>query len=136
MKRVKVLDHSGGKRTERSCRGSRTRRNIGASGTSWARRTRKKPKHPKYHLSSEWSIDIPRYTIVTVHTDGSRLDHVADGKALDGLVLRNAFRAVRAADRLDVAAALLVTTAENERDVSFESVISPAARNGDFLRWA
>ena len=44
-------------------------------------------------------------------TDGSRLNHVADGEALDRLVLGSASRAVGAADRLDVAAAVLVTTA-------------------------
>lgn len=41
-------------------------------------------------------------------TDGSGLNHVADGEALDGLVLGSASRAVGAADGLDVAAALLV----------------------------
>jgi hypothetical protein len=44
-------------------------------------------------------------------TDGSGLDHVADGKSLDRLVLGSASRAVGAADRLDVAATLLVTAA-------------------------
>lgn len=44
-------------------------------------------------------------------TDGSRLDHVADGEALDGLVLGGAASAVGAAHGLDVAAAILVTTA-------------------------
>ena len=44
-------------------------------------------------------------------TNGSRLNHVADGEALDGLVLGRASRAVAAADGLDVAAALLVAAA-------------------------
>jgi len=44
-------------------------------------------------------------------TNGSRLDHVADGEALDGLVLWCAARAVGAADWLDVATSLLVATA-------------------------
>ena len=44
-------------------------------------------------------------------TDSSGLDHVADGESLDGLVLRNASRAVGAADGLDVATTLLVATA-------------------------
>ena len=44
-------------------------------------------------------------------TDGGGLDHVADGESLDCLVLGGASRAVGAADGLDVAAALLVTTA-------------------------
>jgi hypothetical protein len=44
-------------------------------------------------------------------TNGSRLDHVADGEALDGLVLGGASRAVGASDGLDVAAALLVAAA-------------------------
>ena len=43
-------------------------------------------------------------------TDGGGLNHVADGEPLDGLVLGGASRAVGAADGLDVAAALLVTT--------------------------
>ena len=41
-------------------------------------------------------------------TDGSGLNHVADGESLDRLVLRSASRAVAATDGLDVAAALLV----------------------------
>lgn len=44
-------------------------------------------------------------------TNSSRLNHVADGEALDGLVLGRASRAVGAADGLDVAATLLVATA-------------------------
>jgi hypothetical protein len=43
-----------------------------------------------------------------VRTDSSRLNHVADGESLDGLVLGSASRAVAAADRVDVAATLLV----------------------------
>jgi len=43
-------------------------------------------------------------------TDGGGLDHVSDGESLDCLVLGCASRAVGAADGLDVAAALLVTT--------------------------
>jgi len=45
-------------------------------------------------------------------TDGSRLNHVADGEPLDSLVLGNAAGAVGAAHRLDVAAAILVATAK------------------------
>lgn len=41
-------------------------------------------------------------------TDSRALDHVPHGETLDGLVLADASRAVRAADELDVAAALLV----------------------------
>lgn len=41
-------------------------------------------------------------------TNSSRLNHVADGESLDGLVLGRASRAVAAADGVDVAAALLV----------------------------
>lgn len=44
-------------------------------------------------------------------TDGGGFDHVADGESLDRLVLGSASRAVGASDRLDVAAALLVTSA-------------------------
>lgn len=42
-------------------------------------------------------------------TNGGGLDHVADGKSLDRLVLGSASRAVAAANGLDVAATLLVT---------------------------
>ena len=45
------------------------------------------------------------------HTDGGGLNHVADGESLDCLVLGGASRAVGAADGLDVATTLLVTTA-------------------------
>lgn len=41
-------------------------------------------------------------------TNSSRLNHVADGESLDGLVLGRASRAVATADGLGVAAALLV----------------------------
>ena len=44
-------------------------------------------------------------------TDGGGLDHVADGKSLDRLILGSASRAVGATDGLDVAATLLVTAA-------------------------
>ena len=44
-------------------------------------------------------------------TDSSGLDHVADGEALDGLVLGGAASAVGATHRLDVAAAILVAAA-------------------------
>ena len=44
-------------------------------------------------------------------TDGGRLNHVADGEPLDGLVLGGASRAVGATDRLDVAPAVLVAAA-------------------------
>ena len=44
-------------------------------------------------------------------TNSSRLDHVADGETLDGLILGSASRAVAASDGLDVAAALLVAAA-------------------------
>lgn len=44
-------------------------------------------------------------------TDGSGLNHVADGEALDRLILGGASRAVAAADGLGVAAALLVAAA-------------------------
>lgn len=54
--------------------------------------------------SDQWSKIVER-------TDGSGLDHVADGESLDGLVLGSAASAVGAAHGLDVAAAVLVTTA-------------------------
>lgn len=40
-----------------------------------------------------------------IRTDSRRLNHVADGEPLDGLVLGSASRAVGAPDGLDVAAA-------------------------------
>jgi hypothetical protein len=42
-------------------------------------------------------------------TNSSRLDHVSDSEALDGLVLADASRAVGAADEVNVATAVLVT---------------------------
>ena len=57
-------------------------------------------------------------------TDGGRLDHVPDGESLDCLVLWCASRAVGAADRLDVAAALLVATAV----VLLASSMAPSVR--------
>ena len=52
-------------------------------------------------------------------TDGSGLNHVADGETLDGLVLGNAASAVGAAHGLDVAAAVLVATAR--KSISYHS---------------
>ncbi len=43
-------------------------------------------------------------------TNRRRLDHVTDGETLDGLVFGDASRAVRAADKVDVAAAVLVAS--------------------------
>jgi hypothetical protein len=50
-------------------------------------------------------------------TDGCRLDHVADGEPLDGLILGGASRAVGAPDGLDVAAACAMSVSKlaNER---------------------
>jgi hypothetical protein len=42
---------------------------------------------------------------VKIRTNSRRLDHVADGEPLDGLILGGASRAVGAPDGLDVAAA-------------------------------
>lgn len=47
-------------------------------------------------------VDIP---------NGGTLDHVPHGEALDSLVLANTARAVGAANKFNVAAALLVATA-------------------------
>lgn len=47
----------------------------------------------------------------STRTDGSGFNHVADGEALDRLVLGGASRAVAAADGLGVAATLLVAAA-------------------------
>ena len=61
-------------------------------------------------ISTEAALRI--YILETgSHTDGSRLNHVADGEALDRLILGSASRAVAAADGLGVAAALLVAAA-------------------------
>ena len=59
-------------------------------------------------------LALPKARVLEVivrRTDGGRFDHVADGESLDCLVLGSASRTVAAANRLDVAAALLVTTA-------------------------
>jgi hypothetical protein len=104
-----------------SCRGSRRTRSIGASGTSSGRCIRGKRRHRRYHLCNlsvfcaatmfathrKWRAAAPR-------TNGCGLDHVPDREPLDRLVLGRASRAVGAADRLDVAAALLVATAARE----------------------
>jgi hypothetical protein len=52
-------------------------------------------------------------------TDGSRLNHVADGEPLDSLVLGSATGAVGAAHGLDVAAAVLVATAKESISLTF-----------------
>jgi hypothetical protein len=63
----------------------------------------------KVLVLKKWSgfrhIDLRR-------TDGGGLDHVTDGESLDRLVLRSASGAVGASDWLDVATALLVTSAK------------------------
>lgn len=46
-----------------------------------------------------------------LRTDGSRLNHVADSEPLDGLVLRSTSGAVGAANWLNMAPSVLVTTA-------------------------
>ncbi len=51
-------------------------------------------------------------------TDGSGLDHVADGESLDGLILGGASRAVGAADGLRVATTLLLAAAVEKLRVS------------------
>ena len=107
------------KHTARSCREWRTRRNTGASGTSWGQCTRGTRRHPRYHLHEVSPTFLPlllRFSRSPSRkcgrrTDGGRLDHVADGESLDCLVLGCASRAVGAADGLDVAATLLVTAA-------------------------
>lgn len=99
------------------------RRSTGASGTSWGRCTRGRQRHRRYHLvllasgspnSTVRHLDIHSRSVryggsLGRRTDGSRLDHVADGESLDRLVLGGASRAVGATDGLDVAATLLVT---------------------------
>jgi hypothetical protein len=53
-------------------------------------------------------------------TDGSQLDHRADGVALDGLVLGDAAGAVGAADGLNVATTVLVASVVSSLDGLFE----------------
>jgi len=57
------------------------------------------------HLGNRVFLEYGRVRDIT---NGSRLNHVADGEALDRLVLGCASRAVGAADGLDVAATFLV----------------------------
>jgi hypothetical protein len=57
-----------------------------------------------------WLLVVTRVVWRLKRTNGGRLDHVADGESLDRLVLGCASRAVGAADGLDVATTLLVTT--------------------------
>jgi hypothetical protein len=59
----------------------------------------------------EWVSCRSCWVVRDERTNSSRLDHVADGETLDGLVLRGAAGAVAASDGLDVAAALLVAAA-------------------------
>ena len=58
------------------------------------------------------NTNLKRRTLVHTRlaniTDRRRLDHVTNSEALNGLVLRDASRAVGAADEVDVAAAVLV----------------------------
>lgn len=65
-------------------------------------------------------------------TDGSGLNHVADGETLDGLVLGNAASAVGAAHGLDVAAAVLVATARKSisyRSPEFANRLNPGSHS-------
>jgi hypothetical protein len=62
-------------------------------------------------LESWYSFRARNGGAVGRRTDGSGLDHVADGESLYRLVLGCASRAVGAADGLDMAATLLVTAA-------------------------
>jgi hypothetical protein len=112
-------------RTEQSCRGWRRRHSTGALGTSLGRRTRRRQRHRRYHLIEDGVSGIaasghdpyPATYILSFssrseaqRTDGGRLDHVADGESLYGLVLGCASRAVGASDGLDMTATLLVTS--------------------------
>lgn len=60
--------------------------------------------------SLEEKLEVVKGCLVCRRTDSSRLDHVADGKSLDCLVLWSATRAVGATDWVDVSASLLVTS--------------------------
>jgi hypothetical protein len=52
-----------------------------------------------------WESQSFGNVVCIVRTDSRRLNHVADGEPLDGLILGSASRAVRAPDGLNVAAA-------------------------------
>lgn len=107
--------------TGQSCRGWRKRRSIAASGTSWVQGSHCRRPRPRGCRLVQLASSVPRppeYEARVARQRGrggkgltSRggLNHVADGEPLDGLVLGRAARAVRAADGLDVAAALLVS---------------------------
>lgn len=69
---------------------------------------------PRLSTKSSSSFGVGCEQVQGSHTDGSRLNHVADGEPLDGLVLGDAAGAVGAAHRLDVAAAVLVAAARNQ----------------------
>lgn len=129
--------------TGRSCRGWRRKRSTAASSTSWALRTPGRRRHPRYHLINSplsflFKLPLPAGAPCSstierlVHTDSSGLDHVADGESLNCLVLRRASRAVGAADWLDVAAALLVTTAVNKS--AFRSTLHDRERLCTWMR--
>ena len=65
-------------------------------------------------------------------TSGGGLNHVADGEALDGLVLGGASRAVGAADGLDVAAALLVAAVVLPLLDHFDGILSFPVRTKEY----
>lgn len=60
--------------------------------------------------SVEDKLEVVEGRLVDRRTDGSRLDHVADGESLDCLVLWSATGAVGATDWVNVSASLLVTS--------------------------
>lgn len=75
--------------------------------------------------NSSLLIEMVRSLEYGERTNGSRLDHVADGESLDRLILGCASRAVAAADGLDVATALLVSAAvEEKKEVSLLMFLS------------
>jgi hypothetical protein len=107
---VVTLQLPGGQRTGQSCREWRKRHSTAASGTSWVQCIQRTQRHPRYHLGAVSWLLITEGS-ERKHTNSSRLDHVANGETLDGLVLGGASAAVGAADGLGVAAALLVAAA-------------------------
>lgn len=59
------------------------------------------------------------------HTDGSRFNHIADGKPLDCLVFGSASGTIGAADGLDMATPILVATAiKRDPNVSFSDSVT------------
>lgn len=103
----------------------------GVRDITWKRRNRQQKSHSaRRFVSPCWvtgAIDLPEDGI---RTDSRRLDHVADGEPLDGLVLGRASRAVGAPDGLDVAAACEISTSQRRsRSKAIDTNAIPSGRS-------